>query len=270
MADAPRVALIGATGRMGRAIAAVADADKSVSIHAAVVSPTSRAVGADFGELALGRRNGVVVTGDLAAAIGSAELVIDFSRAEATPSVIAASSAARKPLLVGTTGLSSQTTHELDKAARDIPLLVAPNTSIGIAVLLELARTAARALPQAFDIEIYEAHHRGKRDAPSGTALALGEVLASVRGGTLDRQHAAPRPPGPRRAGEIGFAVVRGGDVPGEHAVCFLGDGEQVRLEHRVTDRSVFARGAVKAAVWLIGRPPGRYAMRHVLGMGTV
>jgi len=255
MADAPRVALIGATGRMGRAIAVVADADKSLSIHAAVVSPTSRAIGADFGELALGKRSGVLVTDDVAAAVQSADLVVDFSRAEATPSVIAASRAARKPLLVGTTGLSAQTTQELDEAARDIPLLVAPNTSIGIAVLLELARTAARALPQAFDIEIYEAHHRGKRDAPSGTAIALREVLTGARSG---------------RPAKVGVASVRAGDIAGEHVVSFLGEGEQVRLEHRVTDRSVFARGAVKAAVWLVGRPAGRYAMRHVLGVGAV
>ena len=255
MTDVPRAALIGATGRMGRAIAAVADAEKSLSIHAAVASATSAALGADLGEMAFGRRNGIVVTSDLAAAIREADVVIDFSRAEATASVVAASRAARKPLLVGTTGVSAQATGELERAARDIPLLVAPNTSIGIAVLLEIARTAARALPQSFDIGIHEAHHRGKRDAPSGTALALQDVLAGARGG------------GPHR---IAITSVRGGDVAGEHVVSFLGDGEQVRLEHRVTDRSVFARGAVKAAVWLVGRPPGRYAMRHVLGMGTV
>jgi 4-hydroxy-tetrahydrodipicolinate reductase len=255
MADVPRAALIGASGRMGRAIAAIADAETALSIQAAVVSPTSQALGADFGELAVGRRSGVALTSDLAEAVRAADVVIDFSRAEVTPSVIAASRAARKPLLIGTTGLSAETTRDLDQVAREIPLLVAPNTSLGIAVLLELARTAARALPQAFDIEIFEAHHRAKRDAPSGTALALRDVLVSGRG---------------VRPEKIGVASVRGGDVAGEHIVSFLGDGEQVRLEHRVTDRSVFARGAVKAAVWLIGRPPGRYAMRHVLGMGAV
>ncbi len=255
MADVPRAALIGATGRMGRAIAAIAGAEKALSIHAAVVSPTSQALGADFGELADGRRSGVLLTSDLAEAVRTADVVIDFSRAEVTPSVIAATRAARKPLLIGTTGLSAETARELDQVARELPLLVAPNTSLGIAVLLELARTAARALPQAFDIQLFEAHHRGKRDAPSGTALALRDVLMSARGGGADT---------------IGIASLRGGDIAGEHTVCFLGDGEELRLGHRVTDRAVFARGAVKAAVWLVGRPPGRYAMRHVLGMGTV
>jgi 4-hydroxy-tetrahydrodipicolinate reductase len=255
MAEPPRVALIGATGRMGCAIAAIADSDKSLALRAAVVSPTSRAIGADLGELALGRRSGVLITGDVAAAIRSVDVVIDFSRPEASSSVIAASRAGRKPLLIGTTGLTTQTLQELEQAARDIPLLVAPNTSLGIAVLLELARTAANALPPAFRVEISEAHHRGKRDAPSGTALALRDVLASARGVGPDT---------------IAVTSVREGDIAGEHVVSLLSADEQVRLEHRVTDRSVFARGAVKAAVWLVGRPAGRYSMRHVLGLETV
>jgi 4-hydroxy-tetrahydrodipicolinate reductase len=249
MADTPRAALIGATGRMGRAIAAIADADKTLVIRSAVTSAASAALGADFGELSAGRRSGVVVSADVDQAVRSADVVLDFSRADATSAVLAACRTARKPLVVGTTGHGAPMGREFDQAAREIPLLVAPNTSLGIAVLLEIARIAAGALPPAFGVEISEVHHRGKRDAPSGTALALREALASVRSDS----------------GDIEIASVREGDVAGEHAVSFLGDGEQLRLEHRVTDRAVFARGAVKAAVWLAGKPAGRYGMRDVL-----
>jgi 4-hydroxy-tetrahydrodipicolinate reductase len=156
--------------------------------------------------------------------------------------------------------------HELERAARHIPLLVAPNTSLGVTLLVELARQCARALPAQFDVEIIEAHHRHKKDAPSGTALALGHAVAEARGVPLDPAALQHRAGGQvRREGEIGFAVVRGGDVVGEHTVLFAGLGEQVTLGHRATDRGVFARGALEAAVWLIRRPPGCYAMRDIL-----
>lgn len=253
MADRPplgvRVALLGANGRMGRAIAGVAGDTGEIEIVAAVGGPG----------------------GDLVAAISAAEVVVDFSRADAALAHLAACRKARKALLLGTTGHGATLESELDAASREIALLVAPNTSLGIAVLLDLVHRAARALPRSFDVEVFDAHHRDKRDAPSGTALALGDTVARGRGASLAELRAPARDGSRvRRPGEIGFAAVRGGDIVGEHEVRFAGDGEELIFGHRATDRTVFARGAVKAAAWLAGRPPGRYEMAHVLGFKSI
>jgi 4-hydroxy-tetrahydrodipicolinate reductase len=190
--------------------------------------------------------------------------------------------------LIGTTGFDGALGPVLDVAAGDIPLLVAPNTSLGVTLLLELVRAAAGSLGPDFDIEIIEAHHRMKKDAPSGTALALGRAAEEGRAAVEKREalaaqagaggsagwadHPAAKPTvltdrsGLRREGDIGYAVVRGGDVVGEHSVLFAGKGEQVTLGHRATDRDIFARGALRAALWLAGQHPGRYVMRDVLG----
>jgi 4-hydroxy-tetrahydrodipicolinate reductase len=167
------------------------------------------------------------------------------------------------PLLLGTTGLPPVLEPEFVQAATHIPLLVAPNTSPGVNLLLELVRRAAGALPEAYDIEIVEAHHRRKADAPSGTALALGAAAAEGRGRSLESSavYARQGVTGPRTSGQIGFATVRGGDVVGEHEIHFLGDGERLMLRHSVSDRSVFARGALLAGRWLAGQRPGRYRM---------
>jgi 4-hydroxy-tetrahydrodipicolinate reductase len=158
----------------------------------------------------------------------------------------------------------------VNEAAAEIPVLVAPNTSLGITLLIELVRAASKALPASFDIEIAEAHHRHKRDAPSGTALALGRAAAEGRGQDLAKVGVGSRSgDSPRKEGEIGFAVTRGGDIVGEHSVVFAGAGEVLTLGHRATDRSIFAQGAVRAAAWLAGRPAGRYAMRDVVGYKT-
>jgi 4-hydroxy-tetrahydrodipicolinate reductase len=154
-----------------------------------------------------------------------------------------------------------------DAAAADIPLLIAPNTSIGVTLLLELTRMAAKALPTDFDIEIVEAHHRMKKDAPSGTALALGKAAAEGRG--VEDKGALTNRSGERRQGDIGYAVIRGGDIVGDHTVLFAGAGEQITLGHRATDRAVFARGAVRASLWLARQSPGRYNMRDFLGLKT-
>jgi 4-hydroxy-tetrahydrodipicolinate reductase len=173
------------------------------------------------------------------------------------------------PLLVGTTGFDAPTRAILESAARSIPLLIAPNTSIGVGVLRQLVGLAAAALGEGFDAEVGEAHHRDKRDAPSGTALALGEAIAEARGAALAdiavyERHGITDP---RRIGSVGFSVIRAGDIVGEHTVTFASAGERIELTHRATDRMVFARGALKAADWLIGRPAGLYGMRHVLGL---
>ena len=259
-----RAAIIGVTGRMGRALVRAAAEIPELSIAAAVTSPTSAAIGQDAGMLAEAAALGVNVTGDLTAALSQVDVAIDFSSPSATQSNLAACCAARKPLLIGTTGFSPELGKDFQTAARQIPLLVAPNTSIGITVLAELVRQAARALPLQFDIEIIEAHHRLKRDAPSGTALALGRAAAEGRGQPFDGRESS-RGGRLRSDGEIGFAVVRGGDLVGEHEVLFAGMGESLSLRHRVTDRAIFARGALQAAVWLASQPSGQYFMRDLV-----
>ena len=266
-----RAAIIGVSGRMGLALVRAAAESKDISITAAVASPDSSALGKDAGELAAVGRLGVTVTSDLAAALAQADVAIDFSNASATRGNLAACLQARKPLLIGTTGFTPGA--EFEAAAREIPLLIAPNTSLGVTVLIELVRQAAAALPPSFDIEIIEAHHRKKQDAPSGTALALGQAAAEGRcqelvgmGGEREvRQgEAARQGNAPRQGSEIGFAVVRGGDIVGAHDVLFAGLGESLTLSHRATDRAIFARGALRAAVWLQSRAPGRYFMRDL------
>lgn len=256
-----RAVIIGASGRMGRAIADVVARDGEIRIVGAIVSPGSANVGREFVA-------GIKLGADLDAALRAADVALDFSRPEAAESHLEACRKARKPLLLGTTGLPASLDRTLEAAARDIALLVAPNTSVGIAVLVDLVQRAARALPRDFDVEISEAHHREKRDAPSGTALSLGETIAGARGETLAARRAPPRDGvRVRQPGEIGFAVVRAGDIVGEHEVRFAGDGEHLILGHRATDRGVFARGAIKAATWLVAQPPGRYVMRDVLAL---
>jgi 4-hydroxy-tetrahydrodipicolinate reductase len=263
-----RIVIIGASGRMGQALVRAAREIPELRITAAVASAGSASLGRDAGALAGVEPLGVDITSDLPAALAAADVALDFSQPQATRTNIAACRAARKPLLIGTTGFAAELTEaEADLAARDIPLLIAPNTSFGVALLKELVRAAARALPREFDIEIIEAHHRMKRDAPSGTALALGHAAADGRG--LAPAEAAGGSTGgragPRRQGEIGFAVVRGGDIVGEHTVLFAGPGEELRLTHRAGDRAIFARGALRAAQWLLGRPPGRYDMSDIV-----
>ena len=282
--------IIGAAGRMGRAvIRAALEVPNELRVCGAVVSTTSTSLGQDAGELAGIGRLDVRVTDDLAAALARAEIVIDFSQPHATRSNLAVCRAARKPLLIGTTGFPAELTSLFDAAAADIPLLVAPNTSIGVTLLLELTRMAAKALPADFDIEIVEAHHRMKKDAPSGTALALGRAAAEGRampgagsagesgpvghsgsaGASAGTDGASTNRSGERRPGDIGYAVIRGGDIVGDHTVLFAGTGEQITLGHRATDRAIFARGAVRASLWLARQSPGRYNMRDFMGLKT-
>jgi 4-hydroxy-tetrahydrodipicolinate reductase len=282
--------IIGAAGRMGLAlIRAAAEIPGQLRLCGAVVSTTSKSLGADAGELAGIGRLDVRVTDDLAAALARAEIVIDFSQPHATRSNLTVCRAARKPLLIGTTGYPAELTSLFDAAAAEIPLLIAPNTSIGVTLLLELTRMAAKALPTDFDIEIVEAHHRMKKDAPSGTALALGKAAAEGRampgagsagesgaaghsgsvGASAGTEDALTDRSGERRAGDIGYAVIRGGDIVGDHTVLFAGTGEQITLGHRATDRAIFARGAARASLWLARQSPGRYNMRDFMGLKT-
>jgi 4-hydroxy-tetrahydrodipicolinate reductase len=238
-------------------------------LAAAVGRRGGKGAGIDAGVLAGGEPLGVPVTSDLAAALRLLDVLIDFSAAPAVATTADACAAAGVALMVGTTGLDAAAQQRLDAAAAQVPVLVSANTSLALNVLLELVQRAARALPAAYDIEIFEAHHRHKVDAPSGTALALGDAAAAGRGQTLDRPvDLQGAHPGPRASGGIGFSVARGGDVVGEHDVRFLGAGEQLRLTHIATDRAIFARGAVAAALWLARRPAARYGMADFLFAG--
>jgi 4-hydroxy-tetrahydrodipicolinate reductase len=247
---------------MGRAVLALAAARTDVQITSALVRPGSPAEGAEVAP-------GVIATGDAAAALARADVYIDFATPQATADVAIAALARGCAAVVGTTGLGDRAHAALEVLSKRAPVLWAPNFSPGVNLLLDLAERAARALGPEFDLEIVEIHHRKKRDAPSGTALALGEALARGRAdaGGLAQRLGRAGDTGPRAAGELGIAAVRGGDVIGEHTAYFLGDHERIELTHRAATRDVFAAGALRAAVWLAGKPAGRYRMRDVLGL---
>jgi len=263
-----RVAVIGVTGRMGLALLRAAPAFPQLIVTGAVAGAASLALGRDAGELAgLGATN-LLITSDLERALSEADIALDFSNAAAAGPNLAACRAAAKPLLLGTTGLAAALEPALAAAAADIPLMVAPNTSIAVALLVELVRQSAGRLPDSFDIDVIEAHHRQKLDAPSGTALTLARAAAGARGLPLPTGSAASGaapPQGPRLEGQVGIASLRAGDLVGEHTVLFTGHGEQLALSHRATDRAIFARGALTAALWLVSQPPGRYSMREFI-----
>lgn len=268
------VAVVGATGRMGRAIMLATHQASGMALCAAVARAGSTAIGQDSLALAgITGEHGVVVTADLEHAASQADVVIDFSTADNALPVIQACINARTALVLGTTGLAAQAEAALEDAAGVLPVLVAANTSIGVAVLRHLAAEATRLLGGTYDIEIVEMHHRHKVDAPSGTATMLAEAIADVR--ELDPKAAAvcgrEGRVGPRSADEIGVMTLRGGEVIGDHTVHFAGAADRIELTHRALDRSLFARGAVHAAKWLVESRPnaGRYGMADVLGLKT-
>lgn len=252
---------------MGQQIARALPAFPGLRLTGALASSGSASLGRDVGALAGLAELGVAVQAELPPLLEQADLALDFSHPGAVPGHLSACAAAGVPLLIGTTGHGSELEAAIAAASRRIALLLAANTSLGVTLLLELVRRAAKALPLSYDIEIVEAHHRAKRDAPSGTALALAEAAAESRGGRIEQQacFARPRSGGARESGQIGFAVVRGGDVIGEHQVLFLGEGERLGLTHAATDRAVFARGALGAGQWLAQQPAARYAMSDYL-----
>jgi 4-hydroxy-tetrahydrodipicolinate reductase len=245
-----RLVIIGAAGRMGTSLVRVLGEFPQLQLHAALGSAGSAALGRDSGELAGAAPNGVPVSTGLEAGLRGAHLALDFSTAAGAAATVRACAGAQVPLLLGTTGLGPEVAAALQDAARRIPLMVAANTSLGVALLLDLVRQAAGTLGADFDIQVQETHHRSKLDAPSGTALALGAAAIEGRG------------PGTA----VGYASLRGGDVVGEHEVHFLGAGERLRLAHSATDRSVFSRGALRAGCWLVRQGPGAYRMGEVRG----
>jgi 4-hydroxy-tetrahydrodipicolinate reductase len=238
-----RIGIIGSKGRMGAALANVITT-----------------VGHEFA-------GGVDRGGDAMALAQQCDVLVDFSAREGLEATLDAAVATRVPIVVGTTGLEERHHYLIDDASRDIAVLQTGNTSLGITLLASLVREATTRLGADWDVEIVEMHHRHKVDAPSGTALLLGEAAAAGRGIALSSNSERGRDgqTGARTAGAIGFAALRGGSVPGDHSVILAGDGESITLSHRAEDRAIFARGAVKAAAWLIGKPAGRYEMYDML-----
>ncbi|HTL49943.1 MAG TPA: 4-hydroxy-tetrahydrodipicolinate reductase [Steroidobacteraceae bacterium] len=263
------VAVLGISGRVGRCLVRAIRESPDFVLTGALASPSSSALGRDAGEIAQAGPIAVAVTADREQALAKAEVAIDFTLPEALGDNLAAVAKAGIPLVVGITGLDAARQSELRRFSERFPVLVAPNMSLAVNLLFGLAGRAAAALPPDYDVEIVEAHHRGKADAPSGTALRLGEIVAGVRGGTL-AEHAVYGRLGKsasRAPGAIGFASLRGGDIVGQHQVLFAGIGETLELVHRTSDRMTFAHGALAAARWILGRPPGVYGMSDVLGI---
>jgi 4-hydroxy-tetrahydrodipicolinate reductase len=263
-----QIGLAGVSGRMGRALLEAVAADAECALCAALDRPGSPLVGQDAGA-AWGVPSGVSVTDRPAAALQGAQVLIDFTRPEATFGYLDACVAAGVPLVIGTTGFDDAGKARIAAAAQRIPLVFAPNMSVGVNLLMKLAELAAQVLHDGYDIEIIEAHHRHKVDAPSGTALGLGQAVARALNRDLARCAVYGREgiTGERKPETIGFATVRGGDIVGDHTLLFAGIGERVELTHKASSRATFAQGALRAAKWLQGRAPGQYDMRDVLNL---
>lgn len=267
-----RVAVAGASGRMGRMLIEQVLAAPDLQLVAALVPAGNALIGSDAAAF-LGRECGVAIGADQGSPLADAQVLIDFTRVSGTLAHLPMCQAAGCALVAGTTGFSADEMAQLKSAAQTLPLLWAPNTSLGVNIVMQLLAQAAQRLGPAYDVEIVEAHHRHKVDAPSGTALQMGEVIAAARGqafsevATLSREGHT----GPRESGRIGFATVRGGDIVGDHQVMFCGDGERIEIAHRSSSRLHYAQGALAAARFLAGRPAGLYRMADVVaGLGGV
>jgi 4-hydroxy-tetrahydrodipicolinate reductase len=266
-----KIAIIGAAGRMGRMLVQEVLAAPDLALAGALEHHGSSAVGQDAGLVAGTSSSRLTITTNADEAINQADIAVDFTTPENTARMLELCCQRNVGLVLGTTGLSPAQRADVGRAARQIPLVFAPNTSVGINVLIQLVQQATALLGPGYDLEIVETHHRQKKDAPSGTALRLAEALveASEARGTLALRACYGRHGlvGERPAAEIGIHTVRGGDVVGDHTVFYLADGERLELTHRASSRQTFARGAIRAARWLAGRSSGLYDMQHVLGL---
>ncbi len=263
------VGILGAAGRMGRTLIEAVQAHDGLTLTAAVDAPGSSLIGADAGELIGAGKLGVTLSDSLEKVVADADVFIDFTIPEATAANIAVCRAAGKKLVVGTTGLSDGQKAALAEAAGEIAIVFAANYSVGVTLSLKLLEQAASVLGDDVDIEIIEAHHRHKIDAPSGTALAMGEMVAKTLGRDLKQCAVYGREgrTGARERKTIGFETIRAGDIVGEHTVMFAADGERLEITHKATSRMNFARGAVRAAAWLGGQNQGQFDMLDVLGL---
>lgn len=263
-----RIVIAGVSGRMGQALLEGVFADDALALHAAVDRADSAQMGKDAGE-SLGNASGIKITSDIDAALQGADVLIDFTRPAATMAYLAACKKANVKHVIGTTGFSVEEKAAIESAAKETSIVFAPNMSVGVTLLIDLVEQAAQVLNEGYDIEVVEMHHRHKVDAPSGTALRLGE--AAAKGLNQDLAdcaiYAREGDTGEREAGKIGFATLRGGDVVGDHTVVLAGLGERVELTHKASSRATFALGALRAAKFLQDKPNGLFDMRDVLAL---
>lgn len=263
-----KIGILGASGRMGRLLIGEVLANKGLCSLGGVADIKGHPdIGKDAGTLVHLPPCGICVTEDARAVFRDSNVVIDFTLPDATATHAALAHEFGKPLVVGTTGLNNIEIASLETAAKKTAIVYSANYSLGVNLLTALVEMAAAKLSAAYDIEIFEAHHRHKKDAPSGTAYMLGKAAARGRGIDLEAMMVPARfgPVGERVPGSIGFSVFRGGDVVGEHTVTLAGPGERIELAHKATDRTIFAKGALKAALWVVDKKPGLYSMRDVL-----
>lgn len=263
-----KIAIAGSSGRMGRMLIEAVLASDDLQLHGALDVPGSPALGQDAGAL-LGRMTGVTIRADLDGALAGADVLIDFTRPEGTLAHLAACARLGVNAVVGTTGFSDAQKAEIGVIAQSVAIVMAPNMSVGVNVVLRLLNVAARALHEGYDIEVIEAHHRHKVDAPSGTALKMGEVLAQALGRDLKTCGVFTREgvTGERDPSTIGFSTIRGGDIVGDHTVLFAGTGERIEISHRSSNRAGYAQGSLRAARFLAPHRTGLFGMNDVLGM---
>jgi len=264
-----KMGVVGFGGRMGRMLVAEIAATEECSVAGGSEAPGSGYVNQDIGELAGIGRIGIPIGETVEKLMRASDVVLEFTSPNATAEHAELAASLSTAMVIGTTGLSPEQGERVRQAARDIPIVWAPNMSLGVNVLLSIVEEVAARLGPEWDIEIMEMHHRGKVDAPSGTAIALGRAAAAGRRVALEdvEQRARDGITGPRGIGDIGFAALRGGDATGDHHVIFAGAGERLELSHRATTRAIYAKGAVKAARWVVGRSPGVYGLKEVLGL---
>ena len=269
MTNTPGIVITGGSGRMGQMLINQVTASDHCNLVGVLERTGHPWVGRDIGEAMGGAAIGITVTDDALEAFAKAQAVIDFTGPEATVAFAGLAAQARAVHVIGTTGLSDDDLKAINAAARHAVIVRAGNMSLGVNLLVKLTQKVSAALDADFDIEIIEAHHNQKVDAPSGTALMLGQAAAAGRGVDLVvvRDSGRDGITGARKRGDIGFTAIRGGDIVGDHDVLFAAMGEQITLRHRATDRAVFARGALKAALWGQDKPPGEYDMMDVLGL---
>lgn len=262
------ICVAGASGRMGRMLVEAVQAAADCQLSGALDVPTSPALGTDATGF-LGKDSGVAITSDLAQGLAGAGCLIDFTRPEGTLAHLAVCAAQGTAAVIGTTGFTDAQKADIAKFAQHIPIVMAPNMSVGVNVTLKLLEMAAKAMATGYDIEIIEAHHRHKVDAPSGTALKMGEVIADTLGRDLKdcAVYAREGVTGERDPSSIGFATIRGGDIVGDHTVLFAGTGERIEITHKSSSRVTYAQGSLRAARFLAGKPAGLYDMFDVLGL---
>ena len=263
-----KIAIAGATGRMGKMLIEAVLNSPDAQLVGALEHDSCPLVGEDAGAF-LGKKTGVAISADITKALSAAEFLIDFTRPEGTMAHLAVAQKTGSKMIIGTTGLSSEQIDALKKASANLAIVFAPNMSVGVNATFKLLEIAAKMLNEGYDIEIIEAHHRHKVDAPSGTALRMGEVIADALGEKLDdvAVYAREGHTGERKVGSIGFATIRGGDIVGDHTVLFAGEGERIEISHKSSSRQSYAQGSLRAARFLQNQNSGLYDMQDVLGL---